>query len=69
VLTDCGTQTHVYEAPRLWAREPTYLMLHRAFECLICRRPQVVVEVGPHDVIGKDLFTWLLEGHPVRRSE
>jgi hypothetical protein len=45
-------------------------MLHRTFECLICRRLQVIVEVGPHEVIGKDLFDWLLDGYrTARRSD
>lgn len=67
VRTDCAGQSHVYEAPRPWASCHTYTMLHRTFECLICRRLQVIVEVGPHEVIGKDLFDWLLGGYRTAR--
>jgi hypothetical protein len=62
VRTDCGPDGHVFEAPVQWSSHHTYLLLHRTFDCLICRRPQVVVRVSPNEVEGQDLFAWLLQG-------
>lgn len=62
VRTDCDNDEHIYEAPARWSSQHTYLMLHRTFECLICRRAQIVIAVGPDEVVGRDLFEWLLDG-------
>jgi hypothetical protein len=64
VRTDCSAGHHVFEAPAQLRRAPTYLLLHRTFDCLICRSPQIVTEVTACEVISRDLFAWLLDSDP-----